>query len=174
MNSWIYFIDEIIKEKRKLKKKALKQKTQQTQKKGVKQQQGRKQGNKGAAVKQNQRRRIAGKNAGQSAQLRQGIQGRKRTSAGKQSGQFVQQGRGGGNQNYRKNQAQGNKGRTRGGRVAANRLKNKQTSVQKVSCLCCLWQSCLLCACHIGRRPSLRTALFPMKSSLMFLTATWL
>lgn len=124
-------LDDIIKDQKRLKKKALKKKTQQTQKKGTQKQQKKNQGNKGTSIKQNQRRRIAGKNAGQSAQQRQGAQGRKRPATGKQKGQVVQQRGGSGNQTYKKNQTVGNKGRTRGAKVAVNRLKNKQSNAQK-------------------------------------------
>ena len=125
----LFFKDDIIKDQKKLKKKALKKKTQQTQKKGTQQQLKTKQGNKGTSIKQNQRRRIAGKNA---AQQRQGAQGRNRPATRKQKGQVAQQRQGSGNQSYKKNQNLQNKGRTRGAKVAANRLKNKQSMAQKV------------------------------------------
>ncbi|KAL9965738.1 hypothetical protein ACROYT_G029580 [Oculina patagonica] len=144
-------LDDIIKDQRKLKRKTQKLKTQQAQKKGAQQRQGKKQ-TKGA--NQNQKRRIAGKQGGQSVQQRQGTQGRKK--AGRQGGQQAQQrqgtqgrrraqgtqgqrkaiggkrqGRiGGGNQNFKKNTT-GNKGRFGGAKVTANRLKNKQGSLQK-------------------------------------------
>ena len=125
----LFFKDDIIKDQKKLKKKALKKKTQQTQKKGTQQQLKTKQGNKGTSIKQNQRRRITGKNA---AQQRQGAQGRNRPATRKQKGQVAQQRQGSGNQSYKKNQNLQNKGRTRGAKVAANRLKNKQSMAQKV------------------------------------------
>ena len=128
----LFFKDDIIKDQKKLKKKALKKKTQQTQKKGTQQQLKTKQGNKGTSIKQNQRRRIAGKNTGQSAQQRQGAQGRNRPATRKQKGQVAQQRQGSGNQSYKKNQNLQNKGRPRGAKVAANRLKNKQSMAQKV------------------------------------------
>ena len=125
----LFFKDDIIKDQKKLKKKALKKKTQQTQKKGTQQQLKTKQGNKGTSIKQNQRRRITGKNA---AQQRQGAQGRNRPATRKQKGQVAQQRQGSGNQSYKKNQNLQNKGRPRGAKVAANRLKNKQSMAQKV------------------------------------------
>jgi len=138
------YIDDIIKEQRKLKKKTQKIKTQQTQKKGVRQQQG-KQQTRGAAANQKQRKRIGGKQNGQSVQQRQGTQDRRRPIAGKQRAQQKQatqgqrraiggksQGRGGGgNQNVKRNTIAGNKGRFGGAKVTANRLKNKQGSLQR-------------------------------------------
>lgn len=139
------YIDDIIKEQRKLKKKTQKIKTQQTQKKGVRQQQG-KQQTRGAAANQKQRKRIGGKQNGQSVQQRQGTQDHRRPIAGKQRAQQKQatqgqrraiggksQGRGGGgNQNVKRNTIAGNKGRFGGAKVTANRLKNKQGSLQRV------------------------------------------
>lgn len=144
------YVDDIIKEQRKLKKKTQKLKTQQAQKKGAQQRQGRKQTKGVAGANQNQKRRIAGKQGGQSVRQKQGARGRRRANiAGKQIGQQAQQrqgakgqrraiggkqqgrGGGGGNQNFKKSLT-GNKGRFGGAKVTANRLKNKQGSLQKV------------------------------------------
>lgn len=122
-------LDDIIKDQRKLKKKAIKTKTQQSQKKGVQQRQGRKQ-TKATVANQKQGKRVPGKQNARQTQQRRGALGRRRGSAGKQN-QFVQQGRG--VQNNRRKQVVGNtnKGKAGGAKVSANRLKNKQVSMQK-------------------------------------------
>jgi len=121
-------LDDIIKEQRKIKKKTQKLKTQQAQKKGAQQRQGKKQG-RGASSNQNRGRRIAGKQNAQPAQQRRGTQGKKALAV--KQNQLVQKGRG--TQNYRKQQTAGNAGRRKlgGAKITANRLKNKQGSLQK-------------------------------------------
>jgi len=149
----ILYTDDIIKEQRKLKKKTQKLKAQQTQKKGVQQQQGKKQ-SKGLAVNQKQRKRISGKQNGVSVQQRQRTQSGRRPTAGKQRAQQKQttqgqgraiggksQGRGGGrvNQKIKSNTITGNRGRFGGAKVTANRLKNKQGSLQRVGLFIIFW-----------------------------------
>lgn len=157
------FIDDIIKEQRKLKKKTQKLKTQQTQKKGGQQWQGKKQ-TKGVAANLKQRKRIGGKQNAQSLQQRQGTQGRRRPIVGKKSAQQRQgeqgqrraiggknQGRGvgGGSQNVRRNTTTGTKGRFGGAKVTANRLKNKQGSLQRVGCFFSFFWLCFLPVFHL-------------------------
>ena len=123
----------------------MKKKAQQTKKKGVPQQQGKKQARVGAS-NQNQGRRAAGKQNVRPAQQGQGTQGRRKGFAGKQS-QSIQQGRGPQNNRKKQNVENTNRGKLGGARVTANRLKNKQGPVQKVkrqkktlltiSCLSC-------------------------------------
>ena len=111
-------------------------------------------------------------------QQRQGTQGRRRGIAGKQSGRGAQgtQGQrrgldrkqqvrgGGGNQNVRKNTRTGSKGRFGGAKVTANRLKNKQGSLQKVSSFCI----CFGCSAffHVNFL-SIQNHLFPEKLALL-------
>ena len=129
-------LDDIIKEQRKLKKKAQKAKTQQQlPRKGTQQRQGKKQVNqkqgKRVAVKQNNRQRQQGSG--------QGAQGRKRGLSRKQNNQSVQQRKGAqvnqsgakGINRRRQNAGAPNKG-TGGPRAAANRLRSKQGIIQKV------------------------------------------
>lgn len=147
----ILYTDDIIKEQRKLKKKTQKLKAQQTQKKGVQQQQGKKQ-SKGLAVNQKQRKRISGKQNGVSVQQRQRTQSGRRPTAGKQRAQQTtqgqgraiggkSQGRGGGrvNQKIKSTTITGNRGRFGGAKVTANRLKNKQGSLQRVGLFIIFW-----------------------------------
>ena len=129
-------LDDIIKEQRKLKKKAQKAKTQQQlPRKGTQQRQGKKQLNqkqgKRVAVKQNNRQRQQGSG--------QGAQGRKRGLTRKQNNQSAQQRKGAqvnqsgpkGINRRRQNAGGPNKG-TGGPRAAANRLRSKQGIIQKV------------------------------------------
>lgn len=128
-------LDDIIKEQRKLKKKAQKAKTQQQlPRKGTQQRQGKKQVNqkqgKRVAVKQNNWQRQQGSG--------QGAQGRKRGLTRKQNNQSAQQRKGAqvnqsgpkGINRRRQNAGGPNKG-TGGPRAAANRLKSKQGIIQK-------------------------------------------
>ena len=129
-------LDDIIKEQRKLKKKAQKATTQQQlQRKGTQQRQGKKQVNqkqgKRVAVKQNNRQRQQGSG--------QGAQGRKRGLTRKQNNQSAQQRKGAQvNQsgpkgtNRRRQNAGGPNNGTGGPRAAANRLRSKQGIIQKV------------------------------------------
>lgn len=156
------YIDDIIKEQIKLKKKTQKLKKQQTQKKRAQQQQGKKQ-SKGLAANQKQRKRIGGKQNGEPVQQRQRTQSGRRPTAGKQRAQQKQttqgqgramggksQGRGGGrvNQKIKSNTITGNRGRFGGAKVTANRLRNKQGSLQKVGLFIIFWL-CFLPVLHL-------------------------
>lgn len=122
-------LDDIIKEQRKQKKKTQNLKAQQSKKKGAQQKQEKKQA-RGTVGSQNRGRRSTGKQNARPAQQRQGTQGRKKAST-KRNNQFVQQRQGA--QNNWKKQTAGNASRAKpvGARVNANRLKNKQGSLQK-------------------------------------------
>ena len=108
----------------------MKKKAQQTKKKGVPQQKGKKQATRGAP-NQNRGRRAAGKQNVQPGQQGRGTQGRRKGFAGKQN-QLVQQGHGPQNNRKKQNVGNANRGKLGGARVTANRLKSKQGSVQKV------------------------------------------